>query len=246
MDWTDDAIVLGAHKQGESGLILSLLTRAHGRHKGLVRGGAKAKARGIFEPGNQVIARWQARLPEHLGHLAVEPGINYAAVVLDDPLRLACLSAAMAVAEAVLPEREPHPSVHDALLVVLGQLAADVGFGEAYVAWELGLLADLGFGLDLSACALTGTAEGLAFVSPKSGRAVSEAAAGPYRDRLLPLPRFLVGTGGGGALEVLAGMRLTGHFLERAVLAPHGASIPAARLRYVDRIGQIVPISGSV
>ncbi|HWK48117.1 MAG TPA: DNA repair protein RecO [Stellaceae bacterium] len=244
MEWIDDAIVLGARKQGETGLILSLLTRLHGRHKGLVRGGAKSRSRGAFEPGNRVGARWQARLADHLGHLAVEPGTNYAAMVMEDPLRLACLAAAMALADSALPEREPHPAVHEALLVVLARLAADHGYGEAYVAWECGLLAELGFGLDLSACAVTGTSDDLAYVSPKSGRAVSLQAGEAYRDRLLPLPRFLVGTGGGGAGEVLDGLRLTGHFLERWVLAPHNALLPSARSRYVDRIGRIVAISG--
>ena len=195
MDWSDRAIVLSARKHGESSAIVSVLTRAHGRHAGLVRGGAGRRARGTFEPGNEVTARWRARLDEHLGTFACELLVSHAARLLDAPLPLAALAAACAVADAALPEREPHGVVHDGLAALLAALH-EPGFAESYVRWELALLAELGFGLDLSACAATGATGGLVFVSPRTGRAVSGQAGAPYRDRLLALPAFLLNVPG--------------------------------------------------
>jgi DNA repair protein RecO (recombination protein O) len=242
MEWTDRAIMLGARRQGEGSLILSLLTRAHGRHKGLVRGGAKSRQRGLYEPGNLVTATWHARLAEHLGLLQIEPGQFFAGPLLDDPLRLACLEAAVALAEAGLPERSPYPAIFDGLEALLQQLGADDGYAAAHLGWELRVLADLGYGLDLASCAVTGVTEDLAWVSPRTGRAVSATAGEPYRDRLLVLPRLLGGTGRGGGsdlADLLDGLKLTGFFLERSLFAPQGRGLPEARLRYLDRLGRL-------
>ncbi len=233
MEWNDDGIVLSARRHGESAAVANLLTRSHGRHAGLVRGGWGKRGRAMLQPGNAVHARWRARLPEHLGTFTLEPDRIFAAEVFNDPLRLAALASACALADAALPEREPHPAVHDALGLLLGALVADrAEWPEAYVRWEVRLLADLGFGLDLTRCAATGTESNLAFVSPRTGRAVSADAAGPWRERLLPLPGFLAGAPeAAGAESVARGLALTAHFLERHVFAPHGKPLPAARRR---------------
>lgn len=240
MEWTDEGIILSARKHGETSAIVTLLTRAYGRHAGLVRGGAGKGARGILQPGNRVEARWRARLAEHLGTLTCEMTHAFAAAVLDDADRLAALSAACAIAEAALPEREPFPPVYDGLLALLQAIENDV-WPVAYVRWELGLLTQLGFGLDLSECAATGRNDQLAYVSPKSGRAVSMAAGEPYKGRLLALPAFLAGGGNGAAPgALLDGLRLTGHFLERHVFAAMGAAMPAARRRLEERLRHAV------
>lgn len=257
MDWTDEGIVLSARKHGESSAIAQLLTRHRGRHAGLVRGGAGRKIRGVLQPGNQVIASWRARLAEHLGTLTVEPARARAANLLSDSNRLAGLSAACAVAEVVLPEREPHPGAYEGMLTLLDELERSDSWPLIYVRWEAGLLAELGFGLDLRSCARTGVETGLAYLSPRSGRAVSEAAAGEYRDRLLPLPAFLVANGRGAGHAVPAtpedlqdaitdGLALTGHFLERHVLGNRGGALPPARTRLVERFSRRTTISSDI
>jgi DNA repair protein RecO (recombination protein O) len=250
MEWSDEGIVLAARRHGESGAIVTLLTLAHGRHAGLVRGGAGRRARGLYEPGNRVLATWRGRLSEHLGHFLCELSEAYAAALLDDPLRLAALSSATAVADAALPDREPHPAVYERLKRLLDRLSAPAesaagpsAWEADYVRWELALLADLGFGLDLTHCAVTGATQGLAFVSPRSGRAVALAAAAPYADRLLALPGFLRDRQENATRnDVLAGLALTGHFLRRDVFAHRhdgaaaNAEEPAARTRLVQRL----------
>jgi DNA repair protein RecO (recombination protein O) len=234
MYWTDDGIVLAARKHGETSVILTLLTRGHGRHLGLVRGGVGRRARGLLLPGNRVRATWRARLAEHLGAFTCEPTAAVAAAVLGDRPRLAALSAACAVAATALPEREPHGRLYDGLGALLAALGGD-GWAAEFVRFEVALLADLGFGLDLSRCAATGTTEGLAWVSPKTGRAVSAAAGEPYRRKLLPLPPFLLDPArAAGPGEVAEGLRLTAHFLERHVYAPHDRKLPPARVRIED------------
>jgi DNA repair protein RecO (recombination protein O) len=241
MEWTDQAIMLGTRQQGEGSLILSLLTHGHGRYKGLVRGGAKSRQRGLYEPGNLVTATWHARLAEHLGRLQIEPGRCFAAQLLDDPLRLACLEAAVAVTEAGLPERVAYPGLFAGLHRLLVSLGADEGFAALHLRWELLVLGELGYGLDLGSCAVNGGAEDLAWVSPRSGRAVSRAAGEAWRDRLLVLPRLLGGTGSGGSdvADLLDGLALTGSFLERHVFAPCGEGLPAARTRYLERLARL-------
>lgn len=236
MQWEDEAIVLAARRHGESALIVQLLTRGHGRHAGLVRGGQGPKLRMVYQIGNRLAVTWKARLAEHLGGIAGELLRGHAARFMDDPGRLACLAAAAAMAEATLPEREPHPRAYEGLLELLEALDADAGWAASYVAWELALLAELGFGLDLSRCAATGESGDLIYVSPKSGQAVSSRAGEPYRDRLLPLPRFLL-PGSNAApspQDVLDGLTLADYFLEHRVFAPHRQKTPAARSRFVD------------
>ena len=235
MDWSDEGIVIAARKHGESAAIVTLLTRAHGRHAGLVRGGAGRGQRGLYQPGNTVAAHWRARLSEHLGSYTCEPIRAHAAGLLDRAGALGALAASCALAETVLPEREPHPAVYDATLKLLVALAGP-RWAEEYVRWELALLAELGFGLDLARCAATGANDGLAYVSPRTGRAVSAAAGEPYHDKLLSLPAFLVADGAAPPSELLAGLALTGHFLERCVFEPEGRDMPPARGRLLDGI----------
>jgi DNA repair protein RecO (recombination protein O) len=232
--WEDDAIVLASRPHGESSSVVQLLTRAHGRHAGLVRGGQGARLRGVYQPGNRVQATWTGRLAEHLGSLDCELVSSYAARVMDDSDRLAALSAAAAVCEGGMPEREPHPACFEGLRALLDALEGD-HWAEVYVRWELAFLAELGFGLDLSSCAASGTNDQLVYVSPKSGRAVSLSAGEPYRDKLLALPGFLVGRGEGGQRAVAEGLSLTGFFLERHLFHPHDKPLPAARLRFEQR-----------
>lgn len=235
-DWSDGAIVLSARPYAETAALAVLLTRERGRHAGMVAGGQGRAMRAVLEPGNRVAARWRSRLADQLGSYTLELEKATAAGLLDDPLRLAALSSACALMDAGLAEREPHPALFDATLALFTALQTEV-WAEIYVRWEIGLLEELGFGLDLSRCAATGITanDQLGYVSPRTGRAVSLSAAEPFKDKLLPLPRFLVGIGEGGAEEVAQGLALTGHFLDRHVFAQRHAEVPPARLRLVDR-----------
>lgn len=252
MHWSDPGIVLSARKHGESSTIVNLLTPTYGRHVGLVRGGTGKRLRGVLQPGNEVTATWRARLAEHLGNFTLELATARAAHLLDDRTRLAALSSACAMAQAFLPEREAHSNVYAGFRVLLDALEAESTWEAVYVHWEMGLLAELGFGLDLSQCAVTGDRDDLVYVSPRTGRAVSRAAGAEYRDRLLALPTFLLGNGS-GAVEVqptgpdiIDGLTLMEHFLELHVLSPHGRRMPAARGRLLDRIGRDLPTSGAI
>lgn len=234
MEWSDDAIVLSVRAHGESSAIVDALTHEHGRHAGLVRGGGSRKSKPALQPGNSLHLVWRARLTEHLGNYTAEPARARSGRLMDSRAGLMGLNAFTAVTLAVLPEREPHASVYEAALVLLDAMAAGefADWAPLYVRWEAGLLDELGFGLDLSACAATGESDDLAYVSPRSGRAVSSAAAAPYRERLFPLPPFLLGTQSAvTTADILAGLRLTGHFLAERVLVPHGKQVPAPRIR---------------
>lgn len=233
MDWTDQGIVLSARKHGESSVVLSLLTAAHGRHAGVVRGGQSRKRRGEMEVGNLLSARWRARLEEHLGNFTVEMTAGHAARLLDRADRLAALCALCATADTCLAEREPHPETFAASLRLIEALDGD-DWPAQYVAWELQLLGTLGFGLDLSSCAATGTSDQLIYVSPRSARAVSRSAGAPYPNKLLALPAFLVGQGDANRRDILDGLALTGYFLQRHVYQPHGRQMPDARARLVE------------
>jgi DNA repair protein RecO (recombination protein O) len=236
MDWRDEGIVLSARAHGESGLIASLLTRDHGRHAGFVPGGVSRRARPIWQPGNLVAIGWRARLSEQLGNYAAELREAHAARALEDATELAGLAAACAVIDAALPEREPHPAMFEGCRAFLSALGHP-GWPTIYVRLELGLLQELGFGLDLSACALTGATTDLAYVSPRTGRAVSRAAAGPYKERLIALPAFLGAGGVEADSEALRqGLDLTGFFLERHVFWPHNKPLPAARARFMETL----------
>lgn len=247
MDWSDRGIVLSARRHGESAVILNLLTRDHGRHAGLVRGGASRRLKGVLQPGNVVAAQWRGRLSEHLGSYTVELERSAPSAWLDDADRLGCLASACAVAEQGLPERHPYEQLYDGFEALLAALESGHDYWQAvYVRWELGLLDLLGFGLDLSACAVTGGNDNLIYVSPRTGRAVSASAGEPYRDRLLTLPRFLIGGDTEGAVDVLAGLTLTGFFLERHLFASKKSGIPPARERFVARLARAHTKSGVI
>ena len=237
MEWSDHGIVLSARKHGETAAILSLLTAEHGRHAGLVRGGAGRRQRGVLQQGNFVAVTWRARLEEHLGAFTVELLHSVGAQWLDDPGRLAALSAATAIVDFAVPEREPDANIYAGLRNLIAALDED-DWGSAYARWEFALLGELGFGLDLSACAATGQVDDLVYVSPKTGRAVSRAAGQAYRDKLLPLPGFLSDGGPETVDQVAEGLRLTGYFLDQHLFAPHRRRLPDARERLATRLAR--------
>jgi DNA repair protein RecO (recombination protein O) len=235
MEWSDDAIVLSSRAHGESGAILELLTREHGRHAGLVRGGGSRRIKPSLQPGNSVHVQWRARLEEHLGSFTCELARARAGELMDSRDALAGLNAFTAVTSTAMPEREAHAAVFAGGEILLDAMMADdaAHWLPLYVRWEAGLLEALGFGLDLSECAATGAKDDLTYVSPKTGRAVSRDAAGIYANRLFRLPGFLLGNDSDEPHpgEVAAGLALTGHFLLERVLRPHGKALPPARLR---------------
>jgi DNA repair protein RecO (recombination protein O) len=236
MEWHDRAFVLAARRHGENAAIVELLTGEHGRHAGLVRSGQSPKLRGVLQPGNEVTAVWRGRLSEHLGTIACELVRPHAAAMLDDPDRLAGLTAAAALVTAALPEREPYPDVFASFESLLRALDSAADWLARYVIWERDLLADLGFGLDLSRCAVSGVTTDLAYVSPRTGRAVSLASGLPYRDKLLVLPGFLWCDEPADRRQIELGMKLTEHFLVHQVFVPQGRTLPAARSRLAERM----------
>ena len=239
MQWSDEGVILSAKAHGETAAVAEIFTRAHGRHLGLVHGGRSRRLRPILQTGNHVDAVWKARLAEHLGNVSVELRKGYAAQAMDDPLALAGLSSLCALAH-LLPERDPHPNLFEVTLFVLGFLDEPDVWPALMVRWELALLDELGFGLDLASCAATGARADLVYVSPKSGRAVSADAGAPYKDRMLSLPAFLDKgrQGAATAAEVAAGLELTGHFLETRVLIPREETMPQARRRLAELIAR--------
>ncbi len=241
MDWNDDAIVLSVRRYGESSAILECLTREHGRHLGLVRGGASHRLRSTLQRGNTLRLNWRARLSEHLGGYTAELVRARAGDAIENRQVLVGVNAFASVASSVLPEREPHLPIFEVGEILLDAIVNQdlLHWGPLFVRWEAGLLEALGFGLDLSRCAATGRTEDLRYVSPKSGRAVSDEAAAPYRERLLALPAFLLGSQAGEPelTDIAAGLNLTGHFLLERVLQPHRQTMPAARLRLAALAG---------
>jgi DNA repair protein RecO (recombination protein O) len=235
MQWADTGFVVASRRHGESAAIVELLTREHGRHLGLVRGGQSPKIRAVLQPGNAVAAVWRGRLFEHLGFLSCELARAHAARLIDDPGRLAALAAAAALISATLPEREPHADMFAAFADLLDALDSAGDWAQHYVRWECGLLAARGFCPSPSRCALTGASADLAYVSPRTGRAASREAGRPYHDKLLQLPEFLWRDSAADATQIVAGLRLTEHFLVDHVLSPQGRSLPLARARLADR-----------
>jgi len=240
MEWQAPAIVLDARPHGEGGAIVTLLTEAQGRHAGLAKGGASRGQAALWQPGNLIEARWVGRLADQLGSLSGEMVHAAASLAMEDKLALAALRSVSALTAAALPEREPLPRLFHGLVAIIATLArgTDLAMPEI-VRFEAELLAELGFGLDLSRCAVTGGAEDLAFVSPRSGRAVSRAAAGEWADRLLPLPAFLLGQGPSTPADWAAGLRLTGHFLARDLFGGLHQGLPAAREQLLDRVAAL-------
>jgi DNA repair protein RecO (recombination protein O) len=235
VSWEDHGIVLAVRRLGEHDAIVSLLTENQGRHVGVAKGGGGKRARALLQQGNLVKAAWRGRLESHIGTYALEPVQAFAAAALSSPDSLAGLSALCAMVETTLPEREPHAAVYRHTLRLLEHLGA-AGWEAEYILWEVALLRDMGYGLDLRTCAATGTAEDLAFVSPRSGRAVSRGAAAPYLDRLLALPPFLRSSDAHcGASDIVQGLALTGHFFEAHVFGPHRQKMPASRARFAER-----------
>ncbi len=238
LEWAAPAIVLATRPHGEGALVVTVMTEEHGRHAGLAKGGASRAQAALWQPGNLIEARWVGRLSEQLGSISGEMVHAAAAHAMEDPLALSVLTAACAVAEGALPEREAHASCFHGLVRVIAALARGADHALPLLAqWETALLAELGYGLDLSSCAATGATEELVWVSPRSGRAVSRAAGEPYADRLLALPEFLRNdTKPSDAKEWLAGLRLTGFFLSRDAFGLQHRPLPPARVMLQDRL----------
>jgi len=238
MEWADEGIVLSVRSHGETAAIVEALTHLHGRHLGLVHGGASRKAKAMLQPGNSLHLSWRARLNEHLGSLHAEPLRARSGALMERRDSLAGLNAFAAMAAAVLPEREPHVGVYGAAEVLLDAIAEQdfAHWAPLYVRWESGLLDELGFGLDFSRCAATGLTDDLIYVSPRSGRAVSREGGEAYADRLLKLPAFLLGSQNAGpsAAGIVDGLKLTSYFLLDRVLQPHGKELPPGRIRLAE------------
>lgn len=239
MDWDAPAIVLDVRPYGEGDAIATVMTEEHGLHRGLARGGASRAQAALWQPGNLAQVRWVARLADQLGSFSAEMIHAGAAAVMDDALALAMLSAACTVAEGALPEREPHPRVFHGLLRLVAHLPLGAPMLTDFIRWEMTVLADLGYGLDLAACAVTGETAGLAFVSPRTGRAVTEAAAGVWKGRLLRLPGFLVGGNAAAPDDWRDGLTLTGHFLARDAFGAQHRPLPQARQMLYDRVAAL-------
>lgn len=239
IEWRDEGLVLAVRPHGETSAILEGFTRGHGRHVGVVQGGASRKMAATLQPGTGLALDWKARLEDHIGSFGIEP-LRSRAHLLSDRQALAGLMAACALLRVALPEREPHPGLYQVTLALFDRLGEE-GWTSAYLRWELRLLEELGFGLDLAACAVTGAREGLAFVSPRTGRAVTKAGAGDWADRLLPLPAGLAGDSVLPPEDVRAGLQLTGFFLDKG-LRPvlHDKPLPEARARLVDLLSRPV------
>ncbi len=239
MEFEDEAFVLSARPHGETGAIVELITRGHGKYAAHVAGAASRRMKPFLQAGAKVTLRYRARTSDQLGSAALEAAGEGPSALFDDRLALAGLAAAAAVAAGALPEREPHPGAYLGLEALIAALADASVWPAVYVRYEAGLLADLGFGLDLSKCAVTGSPDDLVYVSPRTGRAVSAAAGAPYAERLLALPAFMLSAQGGlGAGDVGAGLTLTAHFLERFVFAPLNRPLPPARHWLVDRLAE--------
>ena len=240
MDWRDEGVLLAVRRHGETSSIIEVFTLGHGRHAGIVHGGASRRLAPLLQPGAQLDVTWRARLDEHLGSYAVEP-LRSRAALMADRLALAGLNSICALLTFLLPEREAHGALYGATIGLLDRIGAGEGWAVDYLRWELGLLEEMGYGLDLSSCALTGSRDDLAYVSPKSGRAVAREAAGEWVDRLLPLPACLLGQGPAGAGDIADGLRLTGYFLEHRIAPELGSRpLPEARRRLVTLLSRAV------
>jgi DNA repair protein RecO (recombination protein O) len=240
MEWSEAGIVIGTRRHGETSVIVEAVTAGHGRHLGLVRGGRSRRLRPLLQPGNTLVLTWRARLDEHLGNFRAEPLVERGAALMGSPAAVFGLALAASHLR-LLPERDPHPRLYAALSAMLDDLDRPDAAAELMARFELLLLDELGFGLDLESCAATGRRDDLAYVSPKSGRAVGREAGAPYAQRLLPLPRFLLAENVGGApsFETEDAFRLTGYFLERHVYEPRGQGMPDARASFLKALGGI-------
>ncbi|SMX30834.1 DNA repair protein RecO [Actibacterium lipolyticum] len=235
MEWRDQGALLSVRRHGETSAIIEVFTPQHGRHAGVVRGGTSRKIAPILQPGAQLDLTWRARLDEHMGSFTVEPIRSRAASVMGDRLSLAGLNAVTAMLLFTLPEREAHPALYARSITMLDLLGHADAWPLAYLRWEVALLEEMGFGLDLTRCAVTGSRDDLAYVSPRTGRAVSAEGAGEWADKLLPLPMCLLGQGPVEADEIRDGLRTTGHFLGQWLAPSLGNKpLPEARQRLID------------
>lgn len=240
MNWNDEAIILGTRQHGETSAIVEVMTRCHGRHMGVVKGGRSRRYAAMLQPGNRVMVQWWARLDEHLGSFKLEVTDFSASRLMEKPTSLYALQV-IAAHLRLLPERDPHEALYTMTSLSIDHYDDLAVSAELLVRLELRLLNDLGFGLDLETCAATGNCQELVYVSPKSARAVSRQAGEPWRDKLLPLPSFLLTASGRAASveDLLAGFDLTGFFLERHVFEPRGMKMPDARngfMRFLQKI----------
>jgi DNA repair protein RecO (recombination protein O) len=239
MDWREDGVLLSVRRHGETAAIIEVFTRDHGRHAGVVRGGTSRKLAPVLQPGAQLDVSWRARLQEHIGSFTVEPLRGRAALIMSDRLALSGLNAMTALLGFALPERAAYPRLYDRTLSVLDMLGQSEAWPLAYLRWEQSLLDEMGFGLDLSRCAVSGQTDALTFVSPKSGRAVSAGSAGEWADKLLPLSPALLGEWDGDNQQIADGLVTTGYFLKHRLAAQLGdRPLPEARQRLVDLIGR--------
>ena len=231
--------MLAARAHGDTGAVVELLTAEHGRRAAYVAGGASRRMKPFLQPGARVQAEYRARTSDQLGAARLEPMGQGPSALFDDPLALTGLSAAAAVAQGALPEREPHPGAFLAFEALMAAFAVSEVWPAVFVRFEAGLLEDLGFGLDLSRCAATGSTDDLVWVSPRTGRAVSAQAGAPYADKLLVLPPFMLGAQAGlREGDVKAGFDLTGHFLEQFVFHPLNRPLPPARVWMLDKLAE--------
>ncbi|MDO5612409.1 MAG: DNA repair protein RecO [Paracoccus sp. (in: a-proteobacteria)] len=236
MEWQAEGTVIARRTHGETAAIIEVMTAEYGRHAGLVPGGASARRAALLQPGSRLALRWRARQADALGHFTAQP-VRARAGLLSDPLGLAGLNAVCALLSFALPERDPHPRLALLTETLLDAIEAGADWPQDYLIWEMRLLDEMGFGLDLTTCAVTGAPEGLAYVSPKSGRAVSRAGAGEWADRLLPLPASMGGAGDNRGNGLAEGLAITGHFLTTRLAAELvGRPLPAARGRLVRRL----------
>ncbi|ADL01288.1 DNA repair protein RecO [Brevundimonas subvibrioides] len=239
MEFHEEAFVLSARAHGDTGVVVDLLTETHGRHAAYVAGGASRRMKPFLQAGARVIADYRARTSDHLGSARLEPVGEGPSALFDDGLALAGLSAAAAVAQGALPEREPHPGAFLAFEALMSAFQIPAVWPAIFVRFEAGLLEDLGFGLDLSRCAVTGTMDDLVWVSPRTGRSVSASAGAPYADKLLKLPPFMLGAQAGlRDGDVKDGLDLTGHFLEQFVFHPQNKPLPTSRTWMIDKLGE--------
>lgn len=237
MEWRDQGTVLAVRAHGETSAIIEVFTSEHGRHAGVVRGGASRKLKAVLQPGSHITLSWRARLEDHLGAFTTEP-VKSRAALMGNRLQLSALNAVTAMLSQTLPEREPHAYLYAETEALFDGIGGADSWPMSYLHWELSLLEELGYGLDLTTCAVTGSREDLAYVSPRTGRAVGRDAAGDWADRLLPLPQCLLGQSPFIAAEVADGLRMTGYFLTKLLNEQGDRPLPAARQRFIDLLAR--------
>lgn len=235
IEWRDEGALLKVRKHGENSAIIEVFTQNNGKASGIVRGGTSRKIAPMLQPGAQLDVRWKARLESHLGTFTVEPVRSRAAQVMQDRVALAGLNSVTGILAFVLADRETHPPLYHRTIALLDLLGQNDVWPLAYLQWEVALLEDMGFAMDLSACAVSGLNDDLFYVSPRTGRAVSRMAAGEWADRLLPLPHVLLGKGNAGVDDILTALGTTGHFLNNQLAKSLGnRALPDARQRFLD------------